>query len=53
MSLRIQVFTTAQYYSSLLTMPRFDNSLAHDYYIDGMRGNKKCIKLPRKLVTWE
>lgn len=34
-------------------LARFDNSLAHDYYIDGMRGNKKCIKLPRELVTWE
>lgn len=32
---------------------KFDDSLASNYYIDGWRGEKKSIKLPRKMVIWE
>ena len=36
-----------------LFVERFDDSLAQNYYIDGMRGNPKKISLPRELVIWE
>lgn len=31
----------------------FREEIAHWYFIDGNRGEKKTIKLPRELVTWE
>ena len=31
----------------------FDNHLAKNYYIDGVRGEVKTISLPRSLVIWE
>ena len=31
----------------------FDNHIARHYYIDGLRGEKKKITLPRNLVIWE
>lgn len=34
-------------------LSRFDNRLACNYYIDGMRAEKKRISLPRDLVVWE
>lgn len=32
---------------------QFDNHLAKQYYIDGLRGEVKKIALPRDLVIWE
>lgn len=32
---------------------QFDDSLAKNYYIDGIRGEAKKISLPRSLVIWE
>jgi hypothetical protein len=32
---------------------RFDETLAHNYYITGERGKAKKITLPRSLVRWE
>ena len=34
-------------------LSRFDNRLACNYYIDGMRAEKKRISLPRGMVVWE
>ena len=31
----------------------FDDSIAHNYYITGERGETKKILLPRELVTWD
>lgn len=31
----------------------FDNHTARHYYIDGLRGEKKKISFPRKLLIWE
>lgn len=31
----------------------FREEVAHWYFIDGTKGEKKSIKLPRELVTWE
>ena len=31
----------------------FREEVAQWYFIDGNRGDKKTIKLPRELVTWE
>lgn len=31
----------------------FDNHIARYYYIDGLRGEKKKVSLPRKLLIWE
>ena len=32
---------------------QFDDHMAKQYYIDGLRGDVKKISLPRDLVTWE
>jgi hypothetical protein len=32
---------------------QFDNCMARNYYIDGVRGEAKKIALPRQLVVWE
>lgn len=32
---------------------QFDDHMARHYYIDGLRGEKKKISLPRELVVWE
>ena len=32
---------------------QFDNYMAKNYYIDGVRGEAKKISLPRNLVIWE
>lgn len=32
---------------------QFDNHMAKQYYIDGLRGEAKKISLPRELVVWE
>jgi hypothetical protein len=31
----------------------FDDSIAHNYYITGERGEAKKILIPRKMVTWD
>ena len=32
---------------------QFDDYMARQYYIDGLRGEAKKISLPRNLVVWE
>ena len=32
---------------------QFDDHMARNYYIDGLRGEAKKITLPRDLVVWE